>query len=147
MPDPTPVAIPKKYATWFQKNRQWPVTVTTTPTSAKVSGGKPYRLHHLGHDRVAVYRDFNGEGIPMGEITPQGILRPLSDAARHDLGVIRAAIFGVSYPAPMTYVMGNRDLVHPGPCFNKHHSVLIKKVLHSVSDEEARCSVCKEAFE
>ena len=59
----------------------------------------------------------------------------------------RAVLFGTTYPAPLAYEMKNRDLVHPGECFNKHKSVLIRRTLHSVANEEARCAVCKETFE
>jgi hypothetical protein len=71
----------------------------------------------------------------------------MSEAARHDSSVFRALIFNVAYPAPLAYQMMNRDYVHPGECFNKHKSTLVRRVLFSVSDEEARRRVCGEAFE
>lgn len=141
------VVIPDKYAVWFRKHRTWPVRVRTSRNSAVVEGGQPYRIHAVNKEHLVAYRALADEFIAVGEITKHGLLRPLSDAARHDLGAIRAALFRTNYPAPIAYEMGNRELVHPGACFNKHRSTLIRRTLFTVSNEEARCAVCAEAFE
>jgi len=141
-----PVEVPVRYAKWFRRHRAWPVQVEVGERSVRVLGGQAYGMRKMGARHV-LYREMGCEVLPMGEISKQGVWRPLSDAARHDLGAIRAALFSVSYPAPLAYEMGNRDLVHPGECFNKHPSGMIRKTHYSVSDEEKRCVICKEPFE
>lgn len=141
------VEVPKRFQKWFAKHRSWPVEAEVSERSGCVKGGKPYGLQRLSPSRIIAYKTVGDTAMPVGEITAQGLLRPVSDAVRHDLGVLRAILFATSYPAPMAYEMVNRDLVHPGECFNKHHSVLIRRTLHTISDEEVRCAVCKETFE
>jgi hypothetical protein len=141
------VEIPKRFQKWFTKHRAWPVQAEITGRSGCVKGGKPYHLQHISPTRVIAYKMVGESVLPVGEMTPQGLLRPLSDAVRHDLGVLRAVLFNTSYPAPVAYEMGSRELVHPGECFNRHASVFIRRTLHSVVDEEARCAVCKGPFE
>lgn len=141
------VEIPVKFRKWFEKHRELPVRVEITETSGQVAGGRPYRLQRVKPDKIIAYTYVGESAFSCGEITPHCIRRPVSDAAKHDLGVIRAALFNTPYPAPLAYEMKNRDLVHPGDCFNRHSSVLIKRTLHSVGDEEARCAICKETFE
>jgi hypothetical protein len=141
------VAVPKKYSAWFKQNRTWPVKVAITARSATVLGGAPYQIHAVNSERVVAYRPVADSLLAVGEITKRGLLKPLSDSARHDLGAIRAAMFKTSYPAPLAYEMGNRELVHPGDCFNKHASAMIRRTHYIVRDEEARCAVCREAFE
>jgi hypothetical protein len=141
------ISIPDKYAKWFKKHRNFPVRVQVGARSGCVSGGSPYSLHRVSPVHITAYRQVGCSTLAVGEITSQCLLRPISEAARHDLGVIRAAIFKTSYPAPLAYEMGNKDLVHPGSCFNKHASVLIRRTLFSVGDEEAHCVICKETFE
>jgi hypothetical protein len=141
------IDVPVKFKKWFEKYRQWPVKVHLTDTTGQVVGGQPYKLWRVSAHKVVAYRQVGQTVLPAGEMTPQGLLRPVSDAAKHDLGAIRAAIFRTSYPAPLAYEMGNRDLVHPGECFNKHVSVLIRRTLYSVGNEEHCCAICKEVFE
>lgn len=141
------VEVPKRFQKWFAKHRSWPVQAEVSERAGCVKGGKPYHLKRLSPTRVVAYKMVGMSVLPVGEMTPQGLLRPVSDAVRHDLGILRAVLFSTSYPAPMAYEMGNRDLVHPGECFNKHPSVLIRRTLHSVGDDEAKCVICKEAFE
>lgn len=141
------VNVPVKFQQWFEKHRAWPVRAEVTERRAVVSGGKPYGLARLSPTRISAYRMVGESVLTVGEMTPHGLFRPMSEAARHDLSVFRALIFNVAYPAPIAYQMMNRDYVHPGECFNKHKSTLVRRVLFSVSDEEARCRVCGEAFE
>lgn len=142
-----PVDVPAKFERWFKKHRQWPVRAEVTEKSGVVLGGKPYGLARLSATRVAAYRMIGETVLNAGEMTSHGIFRPASEAARHDLSVFRAVIFKTAYPAPLAYQMMSNDYVHPGDCFNKHKSTLVRRVLFTVIDEEARCAVCQEAFE
>ena len=141
------VEIPLKFRKWFEKHRELPVRVAITETSGMVAGGRAYRLQRIKSDKIVAYTCVGASVFPCGEITPHCIRRPISDAAKHDLGVLRAVLFDTTYPAPLAYEMKNRDIVHPGECFNKHPSVLIKRTLYSVGDDEAKCAICKETFE
>jgi hypothetical protein len=141
------VDVPAKFKPWFVKHRAWPVQAEITERSAVVLGGKPYGLARLRPARISAYRMIGESVLTVGEMTPHGLLRPMSEAARHDLAVFRTLLFNVSYPAPVAYQMMNHDYVHPGDCFNKHKSTLVRRALFSVIDEESRCCICGEAFE
>jgi hypothetical protein len=142
------VEIPVKFAGWFREFRRWPVLAWATASRAQVAGGEPYILHAVNNKAVTAGRCLrSGSILNMGTITPSGIVRPTSEAARHDLGVIRTLLYKATYPAPMAYEMPNRRLVHPGDCFLKHPSALVRRTLYSVRNDEARCDVCEERFE
>ena len=142
------IDVPAKYRAWFGKHRSLPVTVALTPDTARVEGATDtYRLHTVRPGRVAVLRLLNDQALNLGEIDRHGVHRPLSVTALHDLGAIRAAMFGASYPAPLAYQMDGGDLVHPGRCFEEHPSVMIRKTHYSMKRDEARCAVCEGPFE
>ena len=141
------VDVPKKYALWFEQHRAYPVQVQLTTRNATVIKGPTYQIHAVNSERIAAYKPLNSGMLCVGEVTKFGVIRPLSDAARHDLGIIRSVAFKTSYPAPLAYEMVNKDFVHPGDCFNKHRSVLIRRTHFSMRNDEARCAICKEAFE
>lgn len=132
---------------WFETNRTLPLRVTVRAGLAEVSGApRPYLLRKQGLEAYAAIQVFDRDAMVMGKIFKHSIYKPVSDAARHDLGAIRAAVFSMSYPAPLAYVLPKHELVHPGECFGRYPGNIVKNVLHSVSGNQ-RCVVCGGAFE
>ena len=146
VPQTLAVEVPKKWSKWIKRHRQWPVIVQITETTGRVLGGDPYRLHVVKDEIKAVKETATGP-LLIGTITECGVFRPISDAARHDLGLIRAVIFKKAYPAPVAYEMMNGDFVHPGKCFNDHPSVQVRRVVFTTQQVDDRCNICEESFE
>jgi len=84
--------------------------------------------------------------VVVGEFDKHTVRRTLNDRLLRKVGVIRSAVYGVSFPAPLAYVLKDYSLVHPGPCFDRHSECITIRAMYNMKDEDARCCVCKESF-
>lgn len=147
------VAIDEKHSRWFKRNRRWPVRVLCTDRTVQVEGGTTYTMLNAP-DGVRLFKFMSDTSvIEVGVISKDLLKRPLSEAARYDLGAIRSALWGVKYPAPLAYRMLGGDLVHPGPCFQKYDGIMVRDTLFCINSDErddddkmVLCAVCKERF-
>jgi hypothetical protein len=133
------VAVPKKFRTWFSAKDS--LCVTLQGDVVKIMDGPPLRIVPTDHGYAAM----RGKMV-VGEFDQHTVRRTVNDRLLRQMSVLRSAIYGVSFPAPLAYVLRDGSLVHPGPCFSKHAESVTLRALFSVKDEDARCSICKEAF-
>lgn len=138
------VSIPKRFRSWFAEHAT--VEVQLDGGGAAVPGESPYRIIPLTSGGYAVARGRGSNALVVGEFDQYTVRRTLNNRVLRQIGVLRSAVYGVSFPAPVAYVLGDYSLVHPGECFNKHEDSMTRKALYSVKDEEARCCICKEPF-
>lgn len=138
------VSIPKKFRAWFSAKTA--LTLHLKGDQVDLPGGLSCRLVPMASGGFAVVRSSGASGVVVGEFDKYTVRRTLNDRILRQVGAIRAAVYGVSYPAPLAYVLQDYSLVHPGPCFEAHSASVTLKALYSVKDEDARCCVCKEAF-
>jgi hypothetical protein len=147
------VAIDEKHSRWFKQNRRWPVRVLYDDKTVQVEGGSSYKILKTPEGLKLFKFLTETTVLEVGTISKELLIRPISEAARYDLGAIRAALWGVKYPAPLAYRMRGGDLVHPGKCFQKYSGVMVKDTLFYINgddddtdDEAPFCAVCKERF-
>lgn len=133
------VVVPKKFRGWFAARDT--VLVSLDGEEAKIMDSRPLRV--VPTDRG--YAVVRGRMV-VGEFDQHTVRHTVNDRLLRQMSVLRTAIYGVSFPAPLAYVLRDGSLVHPGPCFSKHVESVTLRALFSVKDEDARCSICKEAF-
>jgi hypothetical protein len=138
------ISVPRKYRGWF--NNKTEVTVEMNEGCASVNGEPWLQLVPLTGERYAVVKPRAGSAIVVGEFDKYTVRKTLNDRLMRQVGAIRSAVYGVSFPAPLAYVLRDRSLVHPGPCFDGHQERVTLRALYTVKNEEARCCVCQEAF-
>lgn len=133
----------KDHRQWWQRRGRYPIQVTLEGTSASV-GGSAYRLTPRAQG-FACTRP--GRAVLTGEIYEYGVRHALTTSFFHELSAVRSAVFGKSCPSPLCYEMPNGDLVHPGPCFTRHASSVIRRTRYTLTeDADEVCSVCQERF-
>lgn len=133
------VEVPKKFRSWFGARAQLEVSVSGDV--AQILGGPPLRVVPT----LQGYAVLRGQMV-VGEFDKHTVRKTVNDRLLRQMSVLRAAIYGVSFPAPLAYVLRDEALVHPGDCFSKHPDSVTLRALYSVKDEDARCCVCKEPF-
>jgi hypothetical protein len=138
------VQIPKKFRAWFSAKPS--LTLHLKGDQVDLPGVLNCRLVPVASGGFAVVRGSGVAGVVVGEFDKYTVRRTLNDRILRQVGAIRSAVYGVSYPAPLAYVLQDYSLVHPGECFEAHSERVTLKALYSVKDEDARCCVCKEAF-
>lgn len=139
------VYIPAKFRSWFSKAES--ISVKLHADTAVVDDKSSYRLHPLADGRYAVLRP---DGPPalrvVGEFDAKRVRHTLNNRFSREINVIRSAVYGLSFPAPVAYVLRDHSLVHPGPCFEEHADVVTLKALYTIKKDDARCCVCQEPF-
>lgn len=128
---------------WWRRHGGFPIAIRVEGFLAKV-GKSEYRLTPFKDGFVCTRPNST---VPLGEIYEYGVRKALTNTFFHELGALRAVIYGKTCPAPLCYEMRNGDLVHPGPCFQKHPSSLIRKTRYNLTeDADLVCAVCQERF-
>ena len=138
------IQIPKKFRAWFAARES--LTVRLAGGHVSLPGTDKWRVVPLASGSFAVVRGEGQGGVVVGEFDKHTVRRTLNDRILRQVGVIRSAVYGVSYPTPLAYVLRDHSLVHPGECFEEHHERVTLKALYNIKAEDARCCVCKEAF-
>ena len=138
------ISVPRKYRGWFANKTE--VIVEVNKDHASVNGEPWLQIVPMTGERYAVVKHRAGPPLVVGEFDKYTVRKTLNDRLMRQVGAIRSAVYGVSFPAPLAYVLRDHSLVHPGPCFDGHQERITIRALYTVKNEEARCCVCKEAF-
>jgi len=144
---PTKVAveIPKKFRNWFSRSQT--MTVTLQGEAVAINEQSHYQLKPTATGRFAVIRPGSPPALSVvGEFDKARVRHTLNNRFAREINLIRAAVYGVNFPAPAAYVLRDYSLVHPGECFDVHPEIVTLKALYSLKDESARCCVCGEPF-
>jgi len=144
---PTVVAveIPQKFRSWFSDSKT--MTVALQGEAVAINDQSRYQLRPVATGRFAVIRPGSPPALSVvGEFDKSRVRHTLNNRFAREINLIRAAVYGVNFPAPVAYVLRDYALVHPGECFEKHPEIVTLKALYSLKDEDARCCVCKEPF-
>lgn len=139
------IDIPKKFQSWFDNART--MSVTLFGDTAVVNDRSKYQLRPLAGDRFAAIRPDNPPALRViGEFDRFRVGHTLNNRFSRELNLIRTCVYGVSFPAPLAYVLRDDSLIHPGDCFNNHSEVVTLKALYSLKHADARCCFCGEPF-
>ncbi len=145
-PTQVDVEVPKKFRAWFPEHKGV-VPVALNGRRAKIGEGSEYVLQPLEGARYAVLRPGVPAGVAVAGVFDRvGVHNTLNNRFLHELNLLRAAVFRVSFPAPLAYVLKDLSLVHPGPCFDQHSEVVTLRAVYSLKEDNARCVVCGRPF-
>jgi len=144
VPTTISVRIPRAQAEKFHGCTA--VSVELNKRYATVPSGARYELRRLPDGYAVLRTQASGPLSCVGEFNEHTVRKTLSDKLSADVGLIRAAVYGVSFPAPLAFVMRNKDLVHPGACFDAHPECITLRSLYAIKRNDARCAICDGAF-
>lgn len=140
------IQLTKPQQRWWKKNRpRWtfPVPVTFDGRFAQIADSR-YELFPQGAG-YACRRPKSS--ILVGYIYPYGVRQSLTPSLQKELAMIRAALWGKSYPAPLCYDLIDGSRAHPGPCLEQLKDPHIVKVCYTLDEKRAyTCVVCNERF-
>jgi hypothetical protein len=123
------------------------MTVVLNGETVTINEKSFYQVRPLATGQYAVIRPNNPSALRVvGKFDKASVRHTLSERFAHEINLIRTAVYGVKFPAPVAYVLRDYALVHPGACFDKHPELITLKALYSIKDEDLRCCVCKEPF-
>lgn len=139
------VEILPKFRSWFSDSRT--MRVALNGEMVAINDQSHYQLRPLATGRFAVIRPGSPPALSVvGELDKARVRHTLNNRFAREINLIRSAVYGVNFPAPVAYVLRDYALVHPGECFENHPEIVTLKALYSLKDEGARCCVCDEPF-
>lgn len=135
------VEIPRRFRRWHPAPT---ATVEVQGNSVTLPSGEIFVVRRL-EDGVYEVRKPEWD-FKTGVITPQTIKGAVTYDYLVKMNLIRSAVLGVPYPAPIAYVPAHvHGLLHPGECLAKHSDLKIKKIKYTASDDD-RCMECGRPF-
>lgn len=145
-PTQVTIEVPRKFRTWFP-GHEGAVPVELNGKRATIRGESEYVLQPLEGLRYAALRPGVPAGLAVaGEFDRVGVHNTLNNRFLHELNLLRTAVFGVSFPAPLAYVLKDLSMVHPGPCFDSHADVITLRAVYSLKEDNERCVICGRPF-